>query len=252
VGPGPDGGDVSLAGEVVTFLTDGDNWTGTFGIPNRLTEHLSMSGAAVAAALAIGLPLGIALGHYGRGGVVAINVANVGRALPSYALLVIGLSVLGDVGQTAFVALVALAIPPVVTNSYVGVREVEAEVREAARGMGMTGAQLLRRVELPMAMPLIMAGVRTASVQVVATATLAAVISWGGLGRFVVDGFYQQDYPEMIAGSVLVAVLAILTEVALGGLQRLTVSPGLRGDERAHGEDLATAVSAGAVQQEAA
>ena len=242
---------MNLFRDVVDFLTDGDNWSGSFGIPHRLTEHLSMSGLTILAALVIALPLGVALGHYGRGGVIAINVANVGRALPSYALLVIGLSVLGDVGQTAFIALVALAVPPIVTNSYVGLREVDPEVRDSARGMGMTGGQLLLRVELPMAMPLIMAGVRTAAVQVVATATLAAVISWGGLGRFVVDGFYQQDYPEMIAGSVLVAVLAILTEVGLGALQRLVVSNGLRGEDN-HGEGLATAVSAGAVQQEAA
>lgn len=242
---------MNLLRDVIDFLTADANWSGTFGIPHRLAEHLSMSGLTILASLLIALPIGIALGHYGRGGFIAINLANIGRALPSYALLVIGLSLLHDVGQTAFVALVALAIPPIVTNSYVGVREVDPEVRDSARGMGMTGGQLLLRIELPMAMPLIMAGVRTASVQVVATATLAAVISWGGLGRFVVDGFYQQDYPEMIAGALLVAVLAILTEVLLGGLQRALVSKGLKGQDH-HGEDLATAVSAGAVQQEAA
>jgi osmoprotectant transport system permease protein len=240
---------MTLFGEVVDFLTDSANWSGGFGIPHRLREHLSMSAMTILASLVLALPVGIGLGHFRKGGFIAINVANVGRALPSYALLVIGLSLLSDVGQTAFVALVALAVPPIVTNSYVGVSEVDPEVRDSARGMGMTRGQLLWRVELPMAMPLIMAGVRTASVQVVATATLAAVISWGGLGRFVVDGFYQQDYAEMIAGAVLVAVLAIITEVLLGGLQRALVSPGLRGAE-SHGEGLATAVSAGAVQQE--
>src|SRR5439155_19701645 len=123
--------------------------------------------------------------------------------------------------RRALVAVVALAIPPIVTNSYVGVRDVDADVREAARGMGMTGWQLLWRVELPLALPLIMAGVRTSAVQVVATATLAAATAWGGLGRFIVDGFAQRDDVQIFAGAVLVAALAVLTEVAFGVAQRM-------------------------------
>jgi len=128
----------------------------------------------------------------------------------------------------AFVALVALAIPPMVTNSYIGMREVDADVREAARGMGMRERAVLLRVELPIAMPFIMAGIRTSAVNVVATATLAAVVAWGGLGRFILDGFGLQDYPMLFAGAVMVAVLSLLVEFSLAGVQRLSTPAGLR------------------------
>jgi osmoprotectant transport system permease protein len=187
-----------------------------------------MSGAATLAATAVALPLGLALGHYGRGGYLAINLSNVGRAIPSFAILVIALQLFGIGATPAFVALVALAIPPIVTNSYVGVREVDPEIREAARGVGMRESRLLLGVELPLAMPLIMAGIRTSAVQVVATATLAALVAWGGLGRFIIDGLSQRDFVQVFAGALLVAALAILTELTLAGLQRLAVPRGLR------------------------
>ena len=159
---------------------------------------------------------------HGRGGTLAINVANVGRAVPSFALLVLGFQLLGrhllfGLGALpAYFALVALAIPPMVTNTFVGMREVDPDVREAARGMGMTGGQMLRRVEMPLAVPLIMAGIRTAGVQVVATATLAAVVGWGGLGRFIVDGFGQQDYVQLFCRRAPGRRAVALTEVVLG------------------------------------
>ena len=219
---------------VYRWFADGDHWRGPGGIPHRLVEHLVMSGAAVATAILIAVPVSLWLGHIGKGGTVAVNVSNAGRAVPSFALLVIGFQVLGHnllFGLGAiptYIALVALAVPPMVTNTYTGVREVDPDVREAATGMGMTGWQLLRRVEVPMAVPLIMAGVRTAGVQVVATATLAAVVSWGGLGRYIVDGFGQQDTVQLFAGALMVAVLSLLTEIGLGAVQRRLTPPSLR------------------------
>jgi osmoprotectant transport system permease protein len=229
---------MSLPGEVVTWFTTADHWRGDFGVPHRLYEHAAMSTAAVVAAVLIALPVGIWLGHRGRGGAVAINLANVGRALPSLAILALFQQAFGLRGwpgfgaRPAFVALVALAVPPLVTNAYVAMRGVDRDVVEAARGMGMTGAELLWRVELPIALPLVLAGVRTAAVQVVATATLAAVTAWGGLGRYIYDGFGQRDNAQILAGAILVGLLALATELGLSAVQRAVVSEGLRPERR--------------------
>lgn len=214
--------------DVVRWFATGSHWTGDAGAVHRLAEHVTMSAASVLVAAALALPIGIWLGHTGRGGALAINVSNVGRAIPSFAILVIAAQVVGIGWRPAFVALVALAIPPMVTNSYVGMREVDPDVREAAQGMGMTGRESLWRVELPVALPLVMAGIRTAAVQVVATATIAALVAWGGLGRFIVDGIAQRDFVQVFAGAVLVGALSILTELGLAGVQRLVVPKGLR------------------------
>ena len=238
---------MSLPAEVVEWFTTAVHWRGDFGVPHRLTEHALMSAAAVVAATVIGLPVGIWLGHRGRGGAVAINLANVGRAIPSLAILALTQQAIGLSGwpgfgaRPAFVALVALAVPPLVTNAYVGMRGVDRDVVEAARGRGMTGTELLRRVELPIALPLIMAGVRTAAVQVVATATLAAVTAWGGLGRFIVDGFGQQDNAQIVAGALLVGLMALVTELTLARVQRAVVSEGLRAEQIRVDEALAAA-----------
>jgi osmoprotectant transport system permease protein len=229
---------VSLPADVVTWFTTADHWRGDFGVPHRMLEHVTMSAAAIVAAVVIALPLGIWLGHRGRGGSVAINLANVGRAVPSLAILALFQQAFGLRGwpgfgaRPAFVALVALAVPPLLTNAYVGMRGVDRDVVEAARGMGMTGAELVWRVEVPIALPLLLAGLRTAAVQVVATATLAAVTAWGGLGRFIVDGFGQQDDAQIVAGALLVGLLALATELGLGWVQRAVVSDGLRPDRR--------------------
>lgn len=222
------------------WFTDGDHWTGDEGIPHLLWQHIQISFIAVVVAIVIALPIGLVFGHYRRGGFVAINLANIGRALPALALLILAvrefgsgdppdwLQAIGVGSLPTFLALVALAIPPVVTNTYVGVSSVDAATREAAQGMGMSGGQVLRRIEVPLAMPLIMAGIRTTAVAVVATATLAAIVGWGGLGRYIIDGFRVGDDQRLFAGALLVALLAIVVELALAVVERLVVSRGLR------------------------
>lgn len=223
---------MDFLGDAFSWFTTAAHWQGGGGIVHRTFEHLAMSGASVLAALLIALPVGLVLGHTGRGAVMAVNLSNIGRAIPSFALLVFGAQVFGIGATPAFLALVALAIPPIVTNAYVGVREVDRDVVEAARGMGMGEARILTRVEVPVAVPLVMAGVRTAGVQVVATATLAAVVGWGGLGRLIVDGLAQGDRVKLFCGAVLVAVLSMLTELALALLQRVLTPGGLRQTRR--------------------
>jgi osmoprotectant transport system permease protein len=183
----------------------------------------------VLAAILVAVPASLALGHRRRFGALAINISNVGRAIPSFAVLVLSVYLIGIGAKPAFICLFLLAIPPLVTNSYVGMADVDPEIRESARGMGMTPWQSVWRVELPIALPVVLAGVRTAAVQVVATATLAAIVAWGGLGRYIVDGLAQGKQGEAMlwSGAFLVAVLAILTELALALVQRLAVSAGL-------------------------
>ena len=219
---------MTFFGQVLHWFLTGSHWQGDGGIPHRTFEHVLMSAGSLLAAGLLALPAGIILGHFGKGGNLAINISNVGRAIPSFALLVIAVELVGIGWVPAFVALVALGVPPMVTNSYLGMREVDADVREAARGMGMRGRVVLWRVELPIALPFIMTGIRTSAVNIVATATLAALVAWGGLGRFIVDGFGLQDYPMMFAGAILVGVLSLIVEFSLAGLQRLVSPAGLR------------------------
>jgi len=223
---------VSFLGSVVRWFLDPTHWQGTGGIPARVEEHVLMSLAATGAAAAIALPIGLTLGHLGWGGALAINVSNIGRALPSFAILVIAVQIVGIGPPPAFLALLALAIPPIVTNAYVGMRDVDTELRDAARGLGMRDLRVLTRIELPNALPVVMAGVRTAGVQVVATATLAALVGWGGLGRFILDGLSQRDYVQVFAGALLVAALSAAAELILAALQRLATPAGLRAAAR--------------------
>ena len=213
---------------VIHWLTNPAHWSGTDGIPTRFVEHIELSGESVLIGAAIALPIGILLGHFGRFGALAMNISNVGRAVPSIALLVLAFQIFGLGNVPIIIALTALAIPPMVTNSYVAMREVDPDIKEAARGMGFREPAQIWRVELPLAVPLVMAGIRTSAVQVVATATLAALIAGGGLGRYIIDGFGQQDYTKLVAGGVLVALLALATEAALSGLERLLVPRGIR------------------------
>jgi osmoprotectant transport system permease protein len=210
------------------WLIDPAHWTGIDGIPTRLGEHLHLSIESVAIGALIALPIGIVLGHYGRFGNLAINISNVGRAVPSFGIVVIAFQIFGLGDVPIVIALTALAIPPMVTNSYVALREVDADIKEAARGMGYRELAQVLRVELPLAVPLIMAGVRTSAVQVVATATLAALVAGGGLGRYIVDGLARSDNPRTLAGALLVAALALATEGLLAALQRLLVPRGIR------------------------
>ncbi len=207
---------------VWAWLTDPANWSGQNGIPNRLTEHLVISAWAMLLACALALPLAAWVGHTGRGGGVVSSIGNVGRAVPTYAVIVT--FALWDpvgVGATAVVlGLAVFAVPPLLVNSYVAMRQVEPDVKDAARGMGMTGGQLLVRVEVPLAFPLTFAGIRTTAVQVVATATFGALVGAGTLGQYVVEGFNNQDYAELYAGVVLIAVLCVGLELLLGLVDR--------------------------------
>jgi osmoprotectant transport system permease protein len=219
---------MDLIGEVAAWFGDPSNWTGTSGIINRTIEHVVLSFISVVAAILIAVPAGLYIGHTGRGSFITVTVANLGRSIPSYALLIIFVTWFGIGFAAAFPALVVLAIPPILIASYVGLREVDRDVVEAGRAMGMRELQLLRGVEVPIAMPVIVSGFRIAAVQVVATATLAALVGGGGLGRFIVDGFALRQQDMLVAGAILVALLALLTERALTFLERRVVSRGLR------------------------
>ncbi|MFH8737268.1 ABC transporter permease [Streptomyces sp. NPDC017964] len=205
------------------WLTTGSNWQGDKGVWHRLAEHLYFSGVTLAVSCLIALPLALWLGHLGKGGGLAVNISNAGRAVPTLAVLVLlTLTPLGRHGDLpTFIALVLFAVPPLLTNAYIGMREVDRAVVEAARGMGMSGGQVFRRVELPLAYPMVMTGIRLAAVQVIATATLAAMAGKGGLGRIITAGFNLQDTPQVVAGAVLVALLALLVEGVLAGAGRV-------------------------------
>jgi osmoprotectant transport system permease protein len=217
--------------DALHWFTDPAHWSGPSGVPVRMLQHLELSFSAVGIALLLALPAGMAIGHTRRAEFLGVSVANLGRAIPSFAILsIVYQLMLSYAPSLAFgftptvVALFLLAIPPILTNTYVGVQNVDPDTVEAASGMGMSGGQVLRKLELPLATPLIVAGIRTAAVQVVATATLAALIGGGGLGRFIIDGFAAGDDPQIVAGAVLVAALAILTEGTFALIER-TVSP---------------------------
>jgi osmoprotectant transport system permease protein len=205
---------VSAFGDAFVYLNDPFNWTRTGGILDLLVQHLRISALAVLLAAVLAVPAGVLLGRSGRGVGAVVVVSNVSRAVPTLALLTV-------------LALAAFAVPPMLTNTYVGFREVDRDVREAARAMGMSRGQMLTRVEFPLALPLVATGVRTAAVQVVATAALAALVGGGGLGRIINLGFGQQDYGIILAGAVLVAALALLTELLLV-LLTTAVTPGPR------------------------
>lgn len=206
---------MSVFAQAWDWLTDGANWSGEGGVWQRLGEHVALTAGSVAIAAVIALPIALWLGHIGKGGALAVNISNVGRAVPTFAVLaLLGLSRLGMGTVSTVVALVLFAIPPMLTNAYVGMRGVDRDLVEASVGMGMTGFQTLRQVELPLALPLVVTGMRTSAVQVVATATLAALVAGGGLGRIVTAGFQLQDQGQVVAGAFLVAVLALLVEGA--------------------------------------
>lgn len=210
------------------FFEDPAYRSGYDGIWTRLTEHCEYSLVALLIAAAIALPLSILSGHTGRGDGVISAVAVIGRAMPSLGLLVLltvewGLSI-----TITMIPLVLLGIPPILLYTHAGIRAVDPAAVDAARGLGMTPWQTIRQVEIPAALPLILAGLRGAAVQVVATATLAAVVSFGGLGRYIIDGLYQYDYAQVVGGAVLVAALSLVTLFVFWILDRLLVSPGLR------------------------
>jgi osmoprotectant transport system permease protein len=231
-------------GDALKWLVTGSHWVGSEGIPVRTLQHVELSVVSIALAVVIAVPVGMYIGHTRRFQFLVVSIANLGRAVPSFGILVIAYVVVLKVASgLAFgftptvVALVLLAIPPILTNAYVGIQSVDPDMVEAARGMGMTEREVLTKLELPLAAPLIMAGIRTAAVTVVATATLTALIGGGGLGRFIIDGFSQGDTSMLVAGAILVAILAIITEVSFGFVER-AVTP----KTRSAGRDVALGV----------
>ncbi|WP_432562984.1 ABC transporter permease [Kineococcus sp. SYSU DK003] len=213
------------------YLLDGANWawSASGSIPHLLVAHLEYTALAVLVGFAVAFPIGLLIGHTGRGSFLAINAGNAGRSLPTLGLLSLLVTLMGLGFVPVLIALVVLVIPPILTSTYAGLRSVDPDAVDAARGMGMEPAQVLFRVELPMAMPVVFGGLRAAVLQVVATATVAAYVGLSGLGRLLVDGLALNDYGRMVAGAVVVAVLAIVLDLLLGLVQRYVVSPGITG-----------------------
>jgi len=226
---------MSILAGVGTWFADPANWAGPSGIPTRLLQHVEISAVSLLIAVAIAMPAGLWIGHTRRGVRLAIALANLGRAVPS--LAAIGIVVpftamldpqLGFKVYPTLIAMVLLAIPPILVNSYAGVAGVDGDLVESARGMGLRERQILAGVEVPLALPAIVAGLRSATVQVIATATLGAIYGLGALGSFVVEGAAQRDDAKLFGGVILVALLALVTEGALALAQRRLTSPGLR------------------------
>jgi osmoprotectant transport system permease protein len=218
---------MNFVSETLAFLTNADSWSGPNGIPARLTEHIELSLAVLVVAVLIAMPVGLYIGHTRRATSLAVGLANIGRAIPTFAMMGILLPftqafdpALGFTLYPTLLAMIILAIPPILVNTYAGVSEVDRDLVEAARGMGFLGGQILRDIEIPLAFPVILGGVRSASVQVIATTTLGAILAGGGLGRFIIDGIAQNDDGMLYGGVVLVAALAMLSELLLSRIQR--------------------------------
>jgi osmoprotectant transport system permease protein len=227
---------VNVFQQAVQWLNDPLNWTNPGGILDRLAEHLEISAAAVLIGCVIAWPIGVWLGHTGRGGGLVVVLSNITLAIPTIALLtILPLTFLGFGKKPVILALAVFAIPPLLATAYTGVRQVDPETREAAKGMGLSGTQVLRRVELPLAVPYLAAGFRTAAVQVVATAALAAYVNGGGLGQIISAGFglsISVGGGQILAGGLLVALLALSVEGILAVLERLVTPPPLRRTRR--------------------
>jgi osmoprotectant transport system permease protein len=210
------------------FFSDSAHWHGYDGIPTRVAEHVKYSLEALLFAALIGLPIGLVTGHYGRGGNALALIATAGRALPSFGLLVLMFIWIGFGLLPVMIPLVVLAVPPILVTTYEAMRSVDPSPVDAARGMGMSETRVLFQVELPVALPLVLSGLRTAAIQIVSTATIAAYVSLGGLGRYIIDGLYQKNYEKVVGGATLVAGLALTTLVVFWAASRITVSPGVR------------------------
>ena len=215
------------------WLKSSSQWSGSDGIPIRLLQHLGYTGLSLLVAALIALPIGVYIGHRGRGGFVVVNLANAWRAIPTLGLLIIMVILIGFNVLAWLIPLVILGIPPILVNAYEGVAGVDPDLKDAARGMGMTEWQILRKVEIPVALPLIMLGLRTSAIFIVATATIAAEIGLGGLGRYIIDGLAQDNYGEVAGGAVLVVILALVVQVIFVGLRYLVVPAPLRVQSRA-------------------
>ncbi|MCF4140957.1 ABC transporter permease [Streptomyces sp. NPDC101213] len=213
---------------VSAFFGDSAHWQGYDGIPTRLGEHLGYTLEALGLAALIGLPVGLLTGHYGRGGNALSLIATAGRALPTFGLLVLMTMLIGFGMLPVMIPLVVLAVPPVLVTTYEAMRSVDPSPVDAARGMGMAETRILLQVELPVALPLILGGLRSAAIQIVSTATIAAYVSLGGLGRYIIDGLYQRDYEKVVGGAALTAGMALATLAVFWAVTKVTVSPGVR------------------------
>jgi osmoprotectant transport system permease protein len=223
---------MSFFSDVVAFFTSAESWSGADGILIRTFDHVRISAFAVAVAVVLGLPIAVWLGHQRRGAFLAISIANIGRAIPSFGIVALAFPIalrlgLGFSSWPTFVALVALAIPPIFTNGHTAVREVSPAAVEASVGMGMTDLEVLTHTEIPLAMPVIWTAIRVSAVQVVATATLGAVVGWGGLGRYVIDGFAQGNEVLVFVGAILVATLSVVTDRAFAAAERWVLPQGI-------------------------
>ena len=212
------------------YLLDGANWqlSGESSIPARLGQHIGYTLIALLVSALIALPLGLLIGHTNRGAFIAIGLGNLGRSLPTFGLVLLLVTFVGVGVVPVLVALIALAIPPILAQTYAGIRSVDPSAVDAAVGMGMRPLQVLFQAEVPMALPLIMSGLRSALLQVCATATIAAYASLGGLGRLLIDGLNRNQYDQIFAGAVLVAALAVALDYVSAGVERAVVSPGVR------------------------
>jgi osmoprotectant transport system permease protein len=214
---------MSVVNDTIDWFSDGSHWTGDDGVPARMLEHLGYTALTVGIAAAVAIPLGLWIGHTGRMRGVAVSITGAMRAMPTLGLLT-WFALISGIGLTApILALVILAIPPLLAGAYSGLEAVERQTIDAARAMGMTELQILTRVEIPLALPWSVGGIRSAVLQVVATATVAAYVGLGGLGRFIIDGQALSDYPRMVSGSILVIVLALVLDAVFVGLQKIAV-----------------------------
>lgn len=222
--------------ELWRFISTESNWWGRNGIANRTWAHVQISVLALGIAAVLAVPPAAYLGHIRRGGLLAVSVVNIGRALPSFGILALAfpLSIQFGLGLgfwPTLVPLVLLGIPPIFTNTYTGIRGVDPGIVESANGMGLRARQVLTKVEIPIAVPLIVTGLRVSAVQIVATATLGALVGFSALGSFITEGIAQFDDGKMLTGGLLVALLAILTEVGFSVLER-TLTPWARSRRR--------------------
>jgi osmoprotectant transport system permease protein len=219
---------MSFLNDAWLWLRQPGNWHGADGIPTRILEHLGYTGLSLLVAALIAVPLGVAIGHTGRGAAVVVNLANAWRAIPTLGLVILAVLLLGFSRLAWLIPLAVLAVPPILVNCYEGVAGVDPAVKDAARGMGMTAWQRLVRVEIPLASPLILVGLRTGAIFVIATATVAAYPGFGGLGRFIIDGLASLQYGPVAGGALLVVLLALAVLLVFALLRRLLVPVGLR------------------------
>jgi osmoprotectant transport system permease protein len=213
--------------EAIAFILDPTHYGGVNGIDTRILEHLAISLEVLLVSAAIAVPTGYLVGHTGRGRTITVALSGAVRALPTLGLMIIIALAVGIGLEAPFIAFVVLAVPPILAGAYSGFESIDRVTIDAARAVGMTQWQVVRKVEIPLGLPLLIGGIRSASLQVIATVALADYVGAGGLGHFLFLGLKTNDYPQMLAGSIVVILLALLSEVVFGIVQRLVVPAGV-------------------------